>query len=206
MIKHLCRYCSKEFTPDKPYNRYCSMECREKYLLNGHDLRRCEVCGKELVRGKYVSKKNWGKQKHCSRQCNGKAVQLRDSFTCKKCNKTIVGTPYSIKNRKYCHTCNISFFKDRSKKLSEITRVGGGTRRKLIQNKVYKNCCEICGFTRFIELAHIIRACDNGSMDPKNIISLCPNHHRLLDNNLLNEEEKIIFNNILKEKSNDTSN
>lgn len=53
--------------------------------------------------------------------------------------------------------------------------------------------CAVCGFDRFVEFAHIIARKDGGTIDPVNIIPLCPNHHRLFDRNLLNEGESEII-------------
>lgn len=50
-------------------------------------------------------------------------------------------------------------------------------------------CCEICGFSRFIELAHILPARFGFPAEPWNILELCPNHHRLFDRNILTADE-----------------
>jgi predicted restriction endonuclease len=49
--------------------------------------------------------------------------------------------------------------------------------------------CLICGYTRFIEICHIIPKQLGGDDDSNNLIPLCPNHHKLLDYALLNREE-----------------
>jgi HNH endonuclease len=49
--------------------------------------------------------------------------------------------------------------------------------------------CEICGFSRLIERAHIVPARFGGPKIPDNILRLCPNHHTLYDRNLLTHEE-----------------
>lgn len=49
--------------------------------------------------------------------------------------------------------------------------------------------CEICGFDRLVEQAHIIPARLNGPKTAYNILDLCPNHHRLFDRNLLTQFE-----------------
>ena len=38
--------------------------------------------------------------------------------------------------------------------------------------------CELCGFIEVIDIHHIDR--DNKNNKPENLISLCPNHHRLV--------------------------
>jgi len=49
--------------------------------------------------------------------------------------------------------------------------------------------CKICNFNRYIEKCHIIPKRLYGGDDENNIVYLCPNHHKLLDNGLLNLEE-----------------
>ena len=59
--------------------------------------------------------------------------------------------------------------------------------------------CEICNFNRYIERCHIIPKRLGGSNDESNILYLCPNHHKLLDYMLLNQEEFVsIENKIIK--------
>ena len=49
--------------------------------------------------------------------------------------------------------------------------------------------CKICNFNRYVEKCHIIPKYLYGGSDENNIVYLCPNHHKLLDNGLLNMEE-----------------
>jgi len=49
--------------------------------------------------------------------------------------------------------------------------------------------CEICGFCRLIERAHIIPARYGGPAEDFNLMTLCPNHHNLFDRDLLTWEE-----------------
>ncbi len=53
--------------------------------------------------------------------------------------------------------------------------------------------CAICGFARYVENCHIIPRRLGGSRSKDNFIHLCPNHHKLLDNGLLNNEEEAII-------------
>lgn len=49
--------------------------------------------------------------------------------------------------------------------------------------------CEICGFNRVVEQAHIVPARFNGPKVGFNLLSLCPNHHTLFDRDMLTHEE-----------------
>jgi hypothetical protein len=49
--------------------------------------------------------------------------------------------------------------------------------------------CQICGFDRFTEGAHIIPASLGGPKTCENMLNLCPNHHKLFDRYLLTRQE-----------------
>ena len=49
--------------------------------------------------------------------------------------------------------------------------------------------CQICGFDRFTEEAHIIPASLGGPKTCDNMLNLCPNHHKLFDRYLLTRQE-----------------
>lgn len=63
--------------------------------------------------------------------------------------------------------------------------VGNFRNRKLS----LKHKCEICGFDRYLEACHIIPKRLGGHDHPLNRFFLCPNHHKLFDYGLLNNEE-----------------
>lgn len=55
--------------------------------------------------------------------------------------------------------------------------------------KLYKSCC-ICGWNEWsIDLCHILPAKNGGDYSINNIVPLCPNHHRLLDREVLRMPE-----------------
>lgn len=69
-------------------------------------------------------------------------------------------------------------------------RRGPGQSWTTAKIKFKKNkCCEICGFTRALDTAHIIPAAKGGSYEEYNLLVLCPNHHRLFDQNKLDTTE-----------------
>jgi len=56
-------------------------------------------------------------------------------------------------------------------------------------NAYYQGCC-ICGWKRsVIDYCHIIPHAKGGDYSINNLVPLCPNHHRLLDRELLEEYE-----------------
>ena len=58
-----------------------------------------------------------------------------------------------------------------------------------IVNNLLENKCEICRDTRYYEKCHIIPTRIGGGRKPENTLTLCPNHHKLLDYGLLTNEE-----------------
>lgn len=60
------------------------------------------------------------------------------------------------------------------------------------RSRVLGDSCEICGENRVLDKAHIVprKGRIPSRTEPSdNLLGLCPNHHRLFDRNLLNEEE-----------------
>jgi 5-methylcytosine-specific restriction endonuclease McrA len=41
--------------------------------------------------------------------------------------------------------------------------------------------CLVCGFSECVDVHHIVSLANGGNSFPENLISLCPNHHRLAD-------------------------
>jgi predicted restriction endonuclease len=60
--------------------------------------------------------------------------------------------------------------------------------------------CQLCGFDRYVEWAHLIPRSDGGTVISDNIAILCPNHHRLFDHGLLSAEEATVID-ALKERA-----
>ncbi len=49
--------------------------------------------------------------------------------------------------------------------------------------------CMVCGFTKALDFCHLKWRKDGGKLSKKNVTILCPNHHRLFDQNRLTDEE-----------------
>lgn len=50
--------------------------------------------------------------------------------------------------------------------------------------------CEICGFDRITQIAHILEVNKGGRYYPDNCLLLCPNCHCLFDHNMLTDSER----------------
>jgi len=150
---------------------------------------KCLNCEKELTSYRSPSSKN--KPKFCGYKCYHEAQSKGLTshkktilkFNCENCNREFIVTNRRRRKRKYC-----------SIKCSNIAKRRGRNKRNkthamLMINKRKSKSCYICNWSRFIETCHIVSASKGGTYEDVNILYLCPNHHRLFDNNLLDQIE-----------------
>lgn len=102
---------------------------------------------------------------------------------CTGCEKSIEKPP-SRANRSDRQFCNQDCYLSWNKSHQEDQT---GRRQRLREKD--DACCEICGFDRFLELAHIVPSRDGGTYKENNILFLCPNHHRLHDHGGITKDE-----------------
>jgi len=144
----------------------------------------CRQCGK-----KYTP---WRDRKNdfCSYRCYWDSRKKEIETACAMCGKTVKIKPYhkTYYNNRFCSRHCSSVYRNVSRPRF--------TRGKVITEhtkKVYGASCAICGYTRFVEYAHIIPHSDGGAFSVDNIIVLCPNHHRLFDHKKLTTEESSLI-------------
>lgn len=193
----ICRSCSRPF--QRRYgsasgNEYCTHACyvQHKRTLSGFlpSQRNCEQCQKD-----YTASIRNPKQRFCSKECfdNSRRIYSAADITCAGC-----GARTSLRRgrgrnrmRRFCsHPCYLRFRGEKS----------GSTKARRNPKKQHNayllkrpQVCQICGFDRYVEWAHLIPVREGGSAASVNIVILCPNHHRLFDTNqLLPEEQEII--------------
>jgi hypothetical protein len=141
--------------------------------------------------------------KFCSRDCYHEAQ--RQGITehserrveyieieCTGCGKEVEKPP-SRANRSERQFCNKDCYHEWSKS-HQKDQTG---RRERLREKENMSC-EICGFSRFLELSHIVPSRDGGTYHKSNILFLCPNHHRLLDHGGIKKEEILKVENKLR--------
>lgn len=156
--------------------------------------RNCLVCNKEFW--KLPNQCKDGRGKFCSRECfhKGQSLNLTThkprtyiTFTCQNCGIKfeVIKRPYNGKVRKSPQYCSRLCHHEAMRNRVSRSRVNETQRRREIKDA----SCEICGFDRFIEVCHIIPAVLGGGFEEENILYLCPNHHRLFDNQLILREE-----------------
>lgn len=100
--------------------------------------------------------------------------------TCKQCGEGY-SMPPSRSDREFCgqecyHEWSSSYQRDQN---------GKRARYRERENRE----CEICGFDRVVELAHIVPARLGGDYSKNNILFLCANHHELFDSYSLTRDE-----------------
>lgn len=92
--------------------------------------------------------------------------------TCHRCKRKI-----AIHAKGLCASCyNLTFHLDKSRAYNQRKRnnIDIKTFRKVTQE------CVICGFSRIVDIHHIDT--NNTNNTKKNLIGLCPNHHRMIHN------------------------
>lgn len=151
-------------------------------------LTKCDFCKNEYFCKPYKLKL---KSHFCSKKCHHASMEKTEYHECLTCHKIIKGKPTKFRSKTGKTFCNRKCAA-RWRSLNP-TRIRFTCGIKDYQREIYGLTCLFCGFNRCIEYAHLIPARDSGTVHPDNIIAVCPNHHTLMDRNLLNEEENKIY-------------
>ena len=136
---------------------------------------------------------------YCSRSCSTQVNNIKFpkrsmEGSCVTCGKAI------SKRNKYCNNCTPNYVDWSAvtlKEIRDIRRYQVHSRIRNLARKAYINstrikACEYCGYSNFFEICHIrpIYLFDDNTPisiinDQNNLIALCPNHHRELDNGII---------------------
>lgn len=98
--------------------------------------------------------------------------------TCKRCKRKL-----ALHAKGLCPSCyNYLFHPDSTKAYNQRKRnnVDLKTFRRVTEK------CVICGFDKVVDLHHIDSNKENNS--PKNLVGLCPNHHRMIHNHRFRQD------------------
>jgi len=136
----------------------------------------CPNCKKENI---------WFTGDICN-NCYRKIKWKRKKQICNRCKRLMF-----LKGKGLCGGCyNIIYRLDYQKARNQMKRhnISYDSYKKITSN------CIICGFDKVIDLHHLDGNKNNNS--EKNMIGLCPNHHKMIHNIKFKEE----INNLLKEK------
>lgn len=170
---------------------YCSRECKTEH--RAPKLRSCLTCGKDF-------KPTGSVQKFCSRSCSASynnthsPKRSRTSLYCVTCDK-----PAEVVLGGECRKCRIAPGKDWT--LGEIRESKSSTgfhafvrsrSRTTYLRSARPKACEICGYDKYFEVAHISPVGSFSDETPlsevnalENLVALCRNHHWEFDHGVL---------------------
>jgi hypothetical protein len=147
----------------------------------------CAFCGKEMMLTPWKLSRT--KKHFCSEGCRSDGCESQAT------NRAVALYNTGLKLREVADklgytVSTVSSLIYKSKLKRTHPRYGHG--RTLLRKALPKSC-ELCGYSRTINIAHIVPVRDGGKFSIQNCYALCPNCHHLFDHNLLtqNEQEKL---------------
>jgi len=156
----------------------------------------CQLCGKEFqISQSQLKRETHHSGRFCSKKCfyafkvkHSLREQIRPLYengkTYKEIGQELNLPPFTVGSQVY--------------RMKIKDRYGDGINsftskkrlRHLLKEYHQVDGCELCGYSRTIEIAHIVETKNGGGHFMDNCIVLCPNCHHLFDHNMLNEDEK----------------
>jgi hypothetical protein len=199
----LCACGCGEFVPKAKYpsqqNRYIKHH-QHRGEHNGHykggkTKHCCPVCLKSFFayegRGRVTCGDDACYRKWQGMQSTGRS-NIKVSVTCAYCGKEFMRFPSMLVGRKrhYCsRKChNGGHGVDLNGDKHPLWKGGRDHYTRNTAKKRDGNRCAICGFDLIIQVHHITPKSEGGTNDPNNVITLCPNHHKMADRNILKRE------------------
>ena len=165
---------------------------------------KCDYCKKIFLKQKrFINTKKQGRIKnYCCVEHRGLAKQNRIELKCSHCEKTFYRAKSKLLNSKHgLYFCNrvckekAQSLNGGNKKLQPLHYGNGEFNYRTIAFKEYDNKCEICGYDEHIEILevhHIDKNRKNNII--KNLIILCPNHHKMLHRKVaILEKRKLVI-------------
>lgn len=141
----------------------------------------CLCCNNEFQAD--LREVNRGNAKFCSLSCAAKYRNLhRKKYKC-KCIVCEQEFEAQSSKAKYCtNACKLKDYRKRMKSNNAITRS--------FYNFLLLQPCAICGWNKTsCDVHHIIPVSNGGKNEITNLITLCPNCHRMIHRNLISEEK-----------------
>lgn len=162
-----------------PLCHYCNEEIKRKWK---HELKNAKFCNKLC--------ENTFRKEHPEFSPNYQGKK-KTAF-CKVCGESFDYYPSVRPNAQYCkNECRQS---DHGTKVSGsnggrwIGKDRGKVSTRILAKKYFPRECAICGWDESsVDSHHIIPVKEGGENTLSNIINLCPNHHRLADNYIIDK-------------------
>lgn len=164
---------------------------------------KCNACKKEVPR--YLKDVPASGLVYCSSSCaakinnkNYKKVKFTNECGYEGC-KTLISSSATYCNKCFETITKLIGFENNTLGQSYL-KYNGSSRHAGVRDharKVYKNsgepkCCYVCGYSTYVEICHIksiasfpLNTLINEVNDIKNLVALCPNHHKELDKGLI---------------------
>lgn len=151
----------------------------------------CPICGTTFYKWPSWNQVTCRKDE-CYRKWVSITVKARGNIKvkikCSHCGKELIRFPSQIHERNYCNRYCLAA--DNPKNGAKNGNWQGG-RDKFIKDQTllrdnYR--CVICGFDLVVDVHHITPRTENGTNEFSNLITLCPNHHKLADLGFINVE------------------
>ena len=135
---------------------------------------------------------NRGNAKYCNLSCAMKNQTINQPLVLKKCEICNEDYETKSKNSKFCSVnCKLKNYREKQK----VNGISLKTIKRIFNNLG----CEICSWNETIcDLHHVISVKDGGKNDIKNLIMVCPNHHRIIHMGKIKND--ILINIILNRK------
>ena len=178
--------------PQTIANRFKKHQRPWNYGLRKYVNRKCLFCGKEFKAA--LREVERGRGKYCSRECMYAAK--RESSKRRKVYELYmqgltykeIGEKLGMSSQAVGHYVYIQKICNRFGNGIIDPATKGRLKNLLKQQGIDK--CELCGYDRVLDIAHVIPKVKGGKLLLNNVLLLCPNCHRLFDCNLLTEDEK----------------
>jgi hypothetical protein len=147
----------------------------------------CSFCGTLFRTRPYKLKQP---NLYCGWECKIASQRAQRTEPCEWCGADVTRRPSAFRRgratRVFCNRSCASKWRQANPSAERLANYGKEANKF---RGLYGTKCFLCGFDRFIEFCHLIPARDGGSTHPDNIVCLCPNHHTLMDKNLLSLDE-----------------
>jgi predicted RNA-binding Zn-ribbon protein involved in translation (DUF1610 family) len=118
--------------------------------------------------------------------------RIKLTLTCPQCGKKFYRYPSQIEGRErvFCGRLCLGIWHSKNAHSELLGNWKGGKwavhRKAALERDTYR--CVICGFDLIVDVHHITPRASGGADHYANLITLCPNHHKLADMRIINVE------------------